>query len=144
VDNKTVFEKYYREFLPKIYRFVYFRVGAKKEEAEELTSEIFLKALDAFDGFEEGKPFAPWIYQIAKNHLINHYRVAGRTVPMDEDFDAPDLSAAAHVQKTAAKEDVLRFLSVLPPQKRRESMLQKDESRNPLMIFFGHLCAFSV
>ncbi|MEK7211925.1 MAG: RNA polymerase sigma factor, partial [Patescibacteria group bacterium] len=67
MKKSELFQQYYREFLPKIYRFVFFRVGGKRETAEDLTSEIFIKALDNFDSFDEAKPFSPWIYQIAKN-----------------------------------------------------------------------------
>ena len=119
MDKRTLFEKYYREFLPKIYRFVYFRTGSKKEEAEELTSEIFLKALDNFDNFDVEKPFSPWIYQIAKNHLINHYRVMGRTVPMAEYFDTPDKGGEARVSAFESRDDLLKILSKLPAEKRR-------------------------
>lgn len=115
----TLFQQYYREFLPKIYRFVFFRVGGKREEAEDLISEIFIKALDNFDSFDEAKSFSPWIYQIAKNHLINHYRVAGRTVPMAEDFDAPDKDSVARVSAFESRDDLLKILSKLPPEKQR-------------------------
>lgn len=119
MDKRALFEKYYREFLPKIYRFVYFRIGSKKEEAEELTSEIFLKALDHFEEFEDNKPFSPWIYQIAKNHIINHYRVLGRTVPMAEDFDAPDKDGVDRISAFESREELVKILNNLPPEKRR-------------------------
>lgn len=119
MDKRALFERCYREFLPKIYRFVYFRIGGKREEAEELTSEIFLKALDHFEEFEESKPFSPWIYQIARNHVINHYRVSGRTIPMAEDFDAPDNVGADRSAAFESRDDLMKILNKLPAEKKR-------------------------
>ena len=119
MKKSELFQQYYREFLPKIYRFVFFRVGGKRETAEDLTSEIFIKALDNFDSFDEAKPFSPWIYQIAKNHLINHYRVMGRTVPMDEEFDAPDKGGEERVIAFESRDELTKILNKLPPEKQR-------------------------
>ena len=119
MNNSANFQRYYREFLPKIYRFVFFRVGQNREVAEDLASEIFIKALDNFDSFEEDKPFSPWIYQIAKNHLINYYRVAGRTLPMDEEFDAPDALGEGRVTAFESRDDLMKILNKLPAEKRR-------------------------
>jgi len=119
MTKSTLFNQYYREFLPKIYRFVFFRVGGKRETAEDLTSEIFIKALDNFDSFDEAKSFSPWIYQIAKNHLINHYRVAGRTVPMAEEFDAPDMAGVDRAIAFESQDELLKILNKLPAEKRR-------------------------
>jgi len=84
-----------------------------------LASEIFIKALDNFESFDKTKPFSPWIYQIAKNHLINYYRVAGRTVSMDEEFDAPDAAGEGRVAAFESRDDLMKILNKLPAEKRR-------------------------
>jgi len=74
MPKKADFEKFYNENMDKIYRFVFFRVGANKELAEDLVSEIFMKALEKFDTYDEKISRSAWIFTIAKNHLINHWR----------------------------------------------------------------------
>ena len=76
MSDKKYFEKFYRENIDKIYRFVFFRIGANKELAEDLVSEIFMKALESFDRYDEKISRSAWIFTIAKNHLINHWRDA--------------------------------------------------------------------
>lgn len=86
--DEKLFLSYYQEFKDKIFNYIWYRVNHNRCLAEDLTSEIFIKALDKFDTFNKDRPFQSWIYKIAKNHLLNHYRSANREV---------DLSCARNV-----------------------------------------------
>jgi RNA polymerase sigma-70 factor (ECF subfamily) len=59
-------------------------VQYKKEVAEDLTSEIFIKAFKHFDKFDSQRSFKVWIYTIAHNHLINYYRAKKETIDIGE------------------------------------------------------------
>ncbi|MSU75669.1 MAG: RNA polymerase sigma factor [Candidatus Magasanikbacteria bacterium] len=83
--EKKVFEKFYNTHFDKVYRFVFFRSGGNKELAEDLVSEIFMKALDHFDGYDENVSKSAWIMTISKNHLANHWRDTKKTSPLPED-----------------------------------------------------------
>jgi len=87
--SRNDFEKFYLENMDKLYRFVYFRVGANKQVAEDLTSEIFLKALEHFDKYDERISKSAWLFTIAKNHLINYWRDRKPTIslPTQEQFE---------------------------------------------------------
>lgn len=64
----------YDNYLPKIYRFVLLKVS-HREEAEDLTHHAFLKAWENIEKYkEEGFPFSSWLYKIARNAIIDHYR----------------------------------------------------------------------
>lgn len=71
--SRKDFETFYNENIDKIYRFVFFRVGAK-ETAEDLVSEIFMKALNNFEKFDEEISRTAWIFTIARNLLANFWR----------------------------------------------------------------------
>ncbi len=58
--------------MKRIYAFFYFRCSGKKEIAEDLTSEVFIKALNAFESYDPAVSESAWIYMIAKNHFINY------------------------------------------------------------------------
>lgn len=73
VKDLSQFQKYYEEYMPKIFRYVYSKVS-DRELAEDLVSEISLKALEHFDSYDESKPFGGWFYGIARNHVIDHYK----------------------------------------------------------------------
>lgn len=69
--DKSHFAAFYDKHFKAIYKFVYFRVGAKKELAEDLTHDVFLKAFEAFDRYDPKISASAWIYTIARNHVIN-------------------------------------------------------------------------
>ncbi|MBD3328867.1 sigma-70 family RNA polymerase sigma factor [Candidatus Peregrinibacteria bacterium] len=82
--NKN-FLKYYNTYFEKIYRYIFFRVGKDRALAEDLTSEVMIKAYEKFDTFNPEKNFSVWIYRIAHNHLVDHYKkVKVAQVPLDE------------------------------------------------------------
>lgn len=71
--DKKAYEALYRDFYPKISRFVYYRVN-HKETAEDLVAEIFIKAWDGLRASSEISSFTSWIFTIARNKVIDHYR----------------------------------------------------------------------
>ena len=76
----------YEEFFNRIYRYVYLRL-ANRMEAEDLTEQVFLKALQSISSFRwRGVPFSAWLFRIAHNQVVDHIRKARskRIVPLDE------------------------------------------------------------
>lgn len=99
----------YDAYLDKIYRFLYFRTN-HQETAEDLASQTFLKAFDKIQTFNAEKgTFQSWLYRIAHNLLIDHYRVPRRNV---------DLSAAENIASSSSPEqDTERELTTEQIQK---------------------------
>ena len=66
----AIYERYYNG----VYKYIYYRVG-DQGLAEDLTMEVFVKALEAIEGFTfRGVPFSAWLYRIASNLVIDHFR----------------------------------------------------------------------
>ena len=63
----------YDTHVEKIYRYIFFRV-ADVQTAEDLTSGVFLKAWESIGRYRPGAPFLAWLYTIARNTVIDHYR----------------------------------------------------------------------
>jgi len=69
------FGQLYDRYQPAIYRFIYLKVG-QREEAEDLTHQVFLKSWRNMTGYNfKGFPFSSWLYSIARNQVIDHYRL---------------------------------------------------------------------
>lgn len=85
--NQSSFGVIYDHYVSQIYRFVFFKVSVK-QVAEDLTHEIFLSAWQNIKNYKQ-KQFAisSWLYQIARNKVIDHYRADKKNISIDtEDF----------------------------------------------------------
>ncbi|MBL8046351.1 MAG: sigma-70 family RNA polymerase sigma factor [Anaerolineales bacterium] len=56
-----------------VFRYLWARLG-ERPQAEDLTGEVFLHMLDALPNYRATAPFRAWLYRIARNLLIDHYR----------------------------------------------------------------------
>lgn len=81
----------YDIYVKQIYRFVFFKV-ASHEEAEDITSDVFLKAWNYIQEKKEIKSFSGLLYRIARNCIIDLYRAkaAKPETIMDEEFEVGD------------------------------------------------------
>ena len=83
---RETFARLYDEYLNKVYRYIQYRVN-NMQLAEDLTSKVFEKALVNFGKFSSDRAsFSTWIFSIARNVVIDHYRISGKRqiVPFDE------------------------------------------------------------
>jgi len=80
MDNlNEQFSLIYDQYIDKIYRFVYLKVNSQ-EIAEDITSKVFIKGWEAFKSpNSEIKNPGAFLYQIARNTVVDHYRDKGRT-----------------------------------------------------------------
>jgi RNA polymerase sigma-70 factor (ECF subfamily) len=79
----------YDRYQPMIYRFIAVKVG-RREDAEDLTHQVFLSAWQNIANYRDlGHPFSSWLYRIARNQVIDHYRSRKNSeVSIDaEDFE---------------------------------------------------------
>lgn len=81
--QEAAFGEIYNLYFKKIYQFIYYRVG-HKEIAEDLAEEVFLKAFTKLNSVSENKAFLGWLYQIARNQVIDYYREKKLIVALDE------------------------------------------------------------
>ncbi len=85
--NSNYFSLVYKKYHEQIFRFVYQRIDTI-EEASDITSQVFLKALLNLNKFEfKGFPFSSWLYKIALNEVNQYYRKTKkeRTVNIDNE-----------------------------------------------------------
>ena len=82
----------YETYYDQIHRYISFKCG-NQIEAEDLTGDVFLRMLESIDRFEfQGFPFTSWLYRIAHNLVVDHFRRKGRrpTVPLENVLNSAD------------------------------------------------------
>lgn len=88
-DREAVAELYQAHVQP-IYRYIFHRVG-EAAAAEDLTSEVFLKALEGLGRYEHrGAPLAAWLFRIARDRVSDHHRRRARRSAADLPESLPD------------------------------------------------------
>lgn len=81
--DSSAFGTLYDHYHPMIYRFVVVKVG-RREEAEDIVHQVFLAAWQNIRSYEHrGYPFSSWLYQIARNQVIDHYRAKKNETSID-------------------------------------------------------------
>jgi len=94
--NAEDFGKLYDKYIKKIYNFIYYKTS-HKETAEDLTSLAFTKALQNIKNFNINKGyFSAWLYRIARNTVIDHYRKCKVETTIDDIYN---LSSQNDIQK---------------------------------------------
>ena len=93
-SDPEAFGLLYDRYCDRIYGYVYRRLR-DRESAEDVTAEIFIKALKAIDTYRpEVAPFAAWLYRIAGNAVIDQVRARRVMVSIDAVADAADTGSA--------------------------------------------------
>ena len=149
--ESSAFGPLYDHYQPMIYRFVYVKVG-RREDAEDITHQVFLSAWQNIQSYRHrGHPFGSWLYQIARNQVVDHYRAKKNDTSLEkmnpEYFVAPataqfDLATKLEIEKVRVaigrlKPDyqdvvILRFIEDLPLKEAAEAM-EKTEGAVKLM-----------
>lgn len=97
--NSEAFGQLYDAYMERIYRFVYFRVE-DQQTAEDITSQVFLKAWSNLERFQFSRtPYLAWLYTIAHNAVIDHYRTRKVTTALDDvQLSQPDHSEVVETE----------------------------------------------
>lgn len=114
-------EEVFAQYLDPVYRFLYSRVG-NREDAEDLTSEVFLKASRQLDSTRNEASIAQWLFTVARTVLADHWRRyyrSGAILPLDETRAAEIPETASSPPTEQSLQLVNQVLQALPDRYRR-------------------------
>lgn len=124
--NKAAFLELYDAHFKRIYQYAYYRT-LNRTEAEEITSQTFLAALENIERYEHrGVPFAVWLYKIASNKLNNLSRKKEKTVGLEEAEAIGDKASTPEevFLRKNEKEELMRNLERLPALQQQAIVLR--------------------
>ena len=140
-------------YFERVYRYVAQRVGTR-QDAEDVTSVVFVEAMESLDHYHERGSFAGWLFTIARRKVADHYRRSGAETSLEMvDRDALVSEAGVPEARAALDERLChldRALRSLAPEKQeilalrffaglryREiaSILGKGESAAKMMVY---------
>ena len=119
------FQRLYREKFGLIYRYVYRKVG-NREDAEDLTSEIFLKAVGALNQEFSPQSMHKWLFLIARSTVADywrtHYRLPANSLDelLEAGWEGPAEEEPAMAAISSGPTDRVRHLLQALPEQYRE------------------------
>jgi RNA polymerase sigma-70 factor, ECF subfamily len=112
--DRAALEELYLLHFDRIYSYLHLSVG-NRHDAEDLTTQVFLKMLESIGRFRwQSAPFSAWLFRIAHNLAMDHFRAGKRWQP-EEEVPEPEPP-----EESAAEEEALESIG-------RRSMLELIE-----------------
>jgi RNA polymerase sigma-70 factor (ECF subfamily) len=88
-SDPAAFSRLYRRYVMPVYRYLYKWTGSPAE-AEDLTSQVFMEALEGLAQYRAQGSFAAWLFTIARRKAIAAYRRRNPTLPLDAADQVPE------------------------------------------------------
>jgi len=127
--NPAAFQPLYQKWLKPVYRYFYFRVGNVKD-AEDLTSQVFLKVMEDLPKYRNRGHFSGWLFTLAHARMVDHFRKGNREIELDRTdlvAGSPDL-----LEKASHDQEIARLFTVI-------RKLNDEEQELIRLRFFGEL-----
>jgi RNA polymerase sigma-70 factor (ECF subfamily) len=115
----------YESYVDRIYAFILYKTH-HRETAQDITSRVFVKALENISDLKaENGAFQRWVYTIARNAVIDHYRTLKKTTDIEDVWDLSsddDIARDAELKNELSR--VSEYLKELDPVQRDVVMLR--------------------
>jgi RNA polymerase sigma-70 factor (ECF subfamily) len=124
--DSSAFAEIYERYYQGIYNFVYYRV-TDEALAEDLTAEVFLKAMEAIESFTfRGVPLSAWLYRIANNLVVDHFRRQPRhgNVSLEETTVSAGENPTDALEQGLTQQTIRRALSELTEEQQQVVLLK--------------------
>jgi len=102
----------------------YSKLTGDRTLSDDLVQEVFLRILKYRQSYEPGTPFRAWIYQIARNARVDHYRKTPRHITFEPEM-APPVMPKDSAQQSEEAELLHRALMQMPEEKREILVLSR-------------------
>lgn len=115
----VLFDRYHTP----LYNF-YSKLTGDRTLSEDLVQEVFLRILKYRQSYQPGTPFRAWIYQIARNARVDHYRKTPKHITFEPEM-APAVMPKDEAQRSQEAELLHRALMQMPEEKREILILSR-------------------
>ena len=120
--DRDALEELYLIHFDRIYSYLHMSVG-NRHDAEDLTTQTFLKMLESIGRFRwQSAPFSAWLFRIAHNLAMDHFRASKRWQP-EEDVPEPpadeSTSAEAGALESIGQKSMLELIDDLSPEQQQ-------------------------
>ena len=122
LGDREALEELYLLHFDRIYSYLHMSVG-NRHDAEDLTTQTFLKMLESIGRFRwQSAPFSAWLFRIAHNLAMDHFRATRRWQPEEEVPEPPgseELSAEDRAMEAIGRQSMLELIDGLSPEQQQ-------------------------
>lgn len=123
-QDRLLFAPIYEHYFDRVFAYCLRRTNSP-QEAEDLCSLVFARALDGLDSYRGGL-VAAWLFQIAHNTVIKHYRARRPVAALDEVEELPAESDFEQVDDVETWQTLSQLVAALPDDQRELLALMLD------------------
>ncbi|HET7567358.1 MAG TPA: sigma-70 family RNA polymerase sigma factor [Gaiellaceae bacterium] len=120
--DRDALEELYLIHFDRIYSYLHVSVG-NRHDAEDLTTQTFLKMLEKIGSFKwRSAPFSAWLFRIAHNLAMDHFRARRRWQPEEEVPEPPgeeEPSAELAAMQSLGRESMGKLIEKLSPEQQQ-------------------------
>jgi RNA polymerase sigma-70 factor (ECF subfamily) len=120
--DRDALEELYLIHFDRIYSYLHVTVG-NKHDAEDLTTQTFLKMLESIGKFRwQSAPFSAWLFRIAHNLSMDHFRARRRWQPEEEvpePIGSEEPSAELQAMQSLGRQSMLELIDKLSPEQQQ-------------------------
>jgi RNA polymerase sigma-70 factor (ECF subfamily) len=115
-DDPQAFGKLYQRYIHQVVRYLYSRLGNIRD-AEDVAAQTFISAFEAFGSFKRDKYFSSWLFTIARNKSVDHYRKSRPTEQLEEStLPASHEAPEKLLERSDELNDIARLIRKLPDE----------------------------
>ena len=118
-------EQIWKEYHTKLHSFIQKRVG-DASTADDILQEVFIRIMSRIDTLKESNKMQSWIYQIARNAIIDHYRAHKTMEELPETLTAEEVEPGEKARQEI-ESCLLPMIQSLPEHYRQAVMLSEIE-----------------
>ncbi len=125
--DAAAFEPLYRRHKDALYRYL-LRASASPDVAAEIFQDTWKNLIQARSRYRPDAPFGAYLFKLARNRLMDHFRAQRPTVEVPEELPAPESERPDHmVARQSQASALLRALAMLPAEQREIIVLREEQ-----------------
>lgn len=125
--DARAFEVLYRRHKDGLYRYL-LRACRSPDTAQELFQDVWGKVISARQRYRAEAPFGAWLYKLAHNRLVDHWRALRPSEELPETLVAPESEGPEQLAaRQSQATELLQALETLPPEQREIIVLREEQ-----------------
>jgi len=131
--NAAAFDVLYTRHKGGLYRYVLRQLNNRQDIANELFQDVWMKLINARENYQATAKFTTWLYHLAHNRLVDHWRSEKNIkshVEYDETGELPDEHSDPHkeLQNSQIQQQIKQAIAELPEEQRSAILLKEEAS----------------